>query len=208
MIACGMVATRIGGSDGTQFPVLDPGQRDGQALPQAAKQLARGRAGARRALFSAGLPRERAQLLELGHFDAGCELRPGRFLVGDQAGPPVLEVVLATDPTLVCHGELGQVLLDRLDVDAPHQLADVLALAQARTVARDAASRLDGVAELLRQRRVVELRCGQVDQLLAEPLDLLAAALQLALARRLDPALGGAFHPPMLARAGGRPIRC
>jgi hypothetical protein len=74
---------------------------------------------------------------------------------------------------------------DCVGVDATQQLADVEPLPHARSMARDAPRRRDGVADVVRQVERIELDRRQRDEVVPEVLEVAAASFQLALARRL-----------------------
>ena|SRR6185503_14546216 len=110
-------------------------------------------------------------------------LRVGSWMLGEQIveccriSQESLAPLLDTFELACCSILLLSVSFQRranfLGVDLAHQLADVLTLAQLRSVARDAPRSEDGVTQALGQRQRLKQRFGQIDELLAELLQIL-----------------------------------
>jgi len=111
-----------------------------------AEQLATRRARSARGPLGSRLTGQSSEFLEVLRAGAAAELRPGSRFVRDEPLAPAFEFVLPADAAPVLCGDLLECFAYGFHVHASHQLADVLALADARTVAGYAPRRIDGRA--------------------------------------------------------------
>ena len=124
------------------------------------------------------------------------------LVIDDQ---PVAPALRAPEPGCIGPRELRFRLergANRLAVDAAHQLADELALAQERGPARDAARERDRIRELVGEVQAFDEAVGRRDQAIGQVLDGHGLALQFTFGGRRDSAGQlAAAHRQMLARA-------
>src|SRR6185312_16944877 len=105
--------------------------------------------------------------------------------LADQPLPPPFGALEELSLERIPLAARGERRADGVEVDFPHELADVLTLARPGGATRDPARLADGIAQQLRQAERLEIGIAQPDERLAQILGRMGCALALTLARPL-----------------------
>ncbi|SBP89429.1 hypothetical protein THIARS_71049 [Thiomonas delicata] len=139
--------------------------------------------------------------------------RGQRRVVLQEPGAPVFERMHASHRLAAFAGGIGQRLAQWRGINLAHELADVLGMAPAALVGADALHLAQGLAQGVGRVEHVDAVRGQGGKLLAEILQGLHVAFELALAgrqvgkrpgvgvMRRGGKVGGGFHRPVLSSA-------